>query len=191
MSGNLVQAMGDAVSLVEAQARIRATIWQALLYPSALSAMMVFLLCIVAYRMVPSFSSNGPTTSLAGCSARSAPAARHAASPTTSTTIRSAKPTRVSSPTARPSTPSTGWSARAIPQQQWAYDELGRLLRAVGAGGQTRSFAYDLNDNPVGETNPRQFAHSQAFDALDRLVGQSDPTPAPRSDHFFFPSWMA
>ncbi|MDF5947255.1 YD repeat-containing protein [Pseudomonas aeruginosa] len=39
----------------------------------------------------------------------------------------------------------------------------------------TRSFAYDLNDNPVGETNPRQFAHSQAFDALDRLVGQSDP----------------
>ncbi len=60
-------------------------------------------------------------------------------------------------------------------QQQWAYDELGRLLRAVGAGGQTRSFAYDLNDNPVGETNPRQFAHSQAFDALDRLVGQSDP----------------
>ncbi|MGX7844464.1 type II secretion system F family protein, partial [Pseudomonas aeruginosa] len=30
MSGNLVQAMGDAVSLVEAQARIRATIWQAL-----------------------------------------------------------------------------------------------------------------------------------------------------------------
>ncbi len=47
--------------------------------------------------------------------------------------------------------------------------------RAVGAGGQTRSFAYDLNDNPVGETNPRQFAHSQTFDALDRLVGQSDP----------------
>ncbi|HCE8509915.1 TPA: type II secretion system F family protein, partial [Pseudomonas aeruginosa] len=56
MSGNLVQAMGDAVSLVEAQARIRATIWQALLYPSALSAMMVFLLCIVAYRMVPSLA---------------------------------------------------------------------------------------------------------------------------------------
>ena len=42
--------------LVEAQARIRATIWQALLYPSALSAMMVFLLCIVAHRMVPSLA---------------------------------------------------------------------------------------------------------------------------------------
>ena len=66
-------------------------------------------------------------------------------------------------------------SGSMVRQQQWAYDELGRLLRAVGAGGQTRSFAYDLNDNPVGETNPRQFAHSQAFDALDRLVGQSDP----------------
>ncbi|EPQ4941860.1 RHS repeat protein, partial [Pseudomonas aeruginosa] len=66
-------------------------------------------------------------------------------------------------------------SGSLVRQQQWAYDELGRLLRAVGAGGQTRSFAYDLNDNPVGETNPRQFAHSQTFDALDRLVGQSDP----------------
>lgn len=66
-------------------------------------------------------------------------------------------------------------SGSLVRQQQWAYDELGRLLRAVGAGGQTRSFAYDFNDNPVGETNPRQFAHSQAFDALDRLVGQSDP----------------
>ena len=69
-------------------------------------------------------------------------------------------------------------SGSLVRQQQWAYDELGRLLRAVGAGGQTRSFAYDLNDNPVGETNPRQFAHSQAFDALDRLVGQSDPSAA-------------
>ncbi len=51
-----------------------------------------------------------PGHDLAGCHrlyvahARSAPAARHAASPTTSTTIRSAKPTRASSPTARPST---------------------------------------------------------------------------------------
>ena len=61
MSGNLVQAMGDAVSLVEAQARIRATIWQALLYPSALSAMMVFLLCIVAHRMVPSLARLRPS----------------------------------------------------------------------------------------------------------------------------------
>ncbi|EOC2662738.1 RHS repeat protein, partial [Pseudomonas aeruginosa] len=41
-------------------------------------------------------------------------------------------------------------SGSLVRQQQWAYDELGRLLRAVGAGGQTRSFAYDLNDNPVG-----------------------------------------
>ncbi|MDF5946517.1 hypothetical protein P4129_05175 [Pseudomonas aeruginosa] len=65
-------------------------------------------------------SSNGPTTS-GGCSVRSAPAADHAASPTTSTTIRSAS------------------------------------------------------------LQPAQFAHSQAFDALDRLVGRrssrrQDPT---------------
>ena len=69
-------------------------------------------------------------------------------------------------------------SGSLVRQQQWAYDELGRLLRAVGAGGQTRSFAYDLNDNPVGETNPRQFAHSQAFDASTGWSARAIPSAA-------------
>ncbi|EPX60313.1 hypothetical protein D187_001800 [Cystobacter fuscus DSM 2262] len=60
-------------------------------------------------------------------------------------------------------------------QQQWVYDELGRLLRSVGAGGQTHSQQYDLNDNPTTNTNPRQFSHTQAYDALDRLVSSTDP----------------
>ncbi|MGA6108780.1 RHS repeat-associated core domain-containing protein [Pseudomonas solani] len=60
-------------------------------------------------------------------------------------------------------------------QQQWVYDELGRLLRSVGAGGQTHSQQYDLNDNPTTDTNPRQFSHTQAYDALDRLVSSTDP----------------
>ena len=60
-------------------------------------------------------------------------------------------------------------------QQQWVYDELGRLLRSVGAGGQTHSRQYDLNDNPTTDTNPRQFSHTQAYDALDRLVSSTDP----------------
>ena len=60
-------------------------------------------------------------------------------------------------------------------QQTWVYDELGRLLRAVGAAGQTSSYQYDLNDNPTGSTNPRQFSHTQAYDALDRLVASTDP----------------
>ncbi|MBS7662409.1 RHS repeat protein [Pseudomonas lalucatii] len=60
-------------------------------------------------------------------------------------------------------------------QQTWVYDELGRLLRAVGAAGQTSRYQYDLNDNPSASTNPRQFSHSQAYDALDRLVSNTDP----------------
>ncbi|MCP1646653.1 RHS repeat-associated core domain-containing protein [Pseudomonas nitroreducens] len=59
-------------------------------------------------------------------------------------------------------------------QQSWVYDELGRLLRSVGAGAQTDHYQYDLNDNPTGHTNPRQFSSSSSFDALDRLVSQTD-----------------
>lgn len=60
-------------------------------------------------------------------------------------------------------------------QQTWVYDELGRLLRSVGAGGQTSAYQYDLNDNPVASTNPKQHSHTQAYDALDRLVSNTDP----------------
>jgi len=66
-------------------------------------------------------------------------------------------------------------SGTLVRQQAWAYDELGRLLRSVGAGGQTRDYRYDLNDNPVGETDPKRFEHSQAFDPLDRLASHRDP----------------
>lgn len=59
-------------------------------------------------------------------------------------------------------------------QQSWVYDELGRLLRSAGAGTQTDHYQYDLNDNPTGHTNPRQFSSSSTFDALDRLVSQTD-----------------
>ena len=60
-------------------------------------------------------------------------------------------------------------------QQSWVYDELGRLLRSVGAGGQTSAYQYDLNDNPTVSTNPKQHSHTQAYDALDRLVSNTDP----------------
>ncbi|WP_082936827.1 RHS repeat-associated core domain-containing protein [Pseudomonas citronellolis] len=65
-------------------------------------------------------------------------------------------------------------SGSLVRQQQWVYDELGRLLRSVGAAGQTHRYRYDLNDNPTGRTNPRQYASTQAFDALDRLVSHTD-----------------
>ncbi|WP_338522030.1 RHS repeat-associated core domain-containing protein [Pseudomonas batumici] len=55
-------------------------------------------------------------------------------------------------------------------QHQWVYDELGRLLRSVGAAGQTNSMRYDLNDNPALHTNPRNNSNNRAYDPLDRLA---------------------
>jgi RHS repeat-associated protein len=60
-------------------------------------------------------------------------------------------------------------------QQTWVYDELGRLLRSVGAAGQTSAQQYDLNDNPTVSTNPKQHSSTKAYDALDRLVANTDP----------------
>ncbi|MDP3817115.1 RHS repeat domain-containing protein [Pseudomonas sp.] len=66
-------------------------------------------------------------------------------------------------------------SSSLTQQQSWVYDELGRLLRSVGAAGQTSAQQYDLNDNPTVSTNPKQHSNTQAYDALDRLVANTDP----------------
>ncbi|MCQ4297682.1 RHS repeat protein [Pseudomonas stutzeri] len=60
-------------------------------------------------------------------------------------------------------------------QQTWVYDELGRLLRAVGAQGQIRQYGYDLNDNLALGTTPKQHSTANSYDALDRLVASTDP----------------
>jgi len=60
-------------------------------------------------------------------------------------------------------------------QQQSVYDELGRLIRAVGAGGQTRRLHYDANSNLDSDTDPRYNLTQHGFDALDRLVTLTDP----------------
>ncbi|MGY8820875.1 MAG: RHS repeat-associated core domain-containing protein [Pseudomonadales bacterium] len=60
-------------------------------------------------------------------------------------------------------------------QQTWVYDELGRLLRAVGAQGQTQQYGYDLNDNLAAGVTPKQHSTTNSYDALDRLVTSTDP----------------
>lgn len=66
-------------------------------------------------------------------------------------------------------------SSSLTQQQTWVYDELGRLLRSVGAVGQTSAQQYDPNDNPTVSTNPKQHSNTKAYDALDRLVANTDP----------------
>jgi YD repeat-containing protein len=66
-------------------------------------------------------------------------------------------------------------SSSLTQQQSWVYDELGRLLRSVGAQSQTHQYGYDLNDNPTLSANPKQHSISSSYAALDRLVASSDP----------------
>jgi YD repeat-containing protein len=62
-----------------------------------------------------------------------------------------------------------------VRSQSRAFDELGRLLRLVGAGGETWSYAYDASDNVTSITDPRGNVATRSFDALNRLVSQARP----------------
>lgn len=66
-------------------------------------------------------------------------------------------------------------SSSLTQQQTWVYDELGRLLRSVGAQGQTSQYGYDLNGNPTLSTTPKQHSTNSSYDALNRLVSSTDP----------------
>ena len=55
------------------------------------------------------------------------------------------------------------------------FDELGRLLKDIGAEGQTTDYQYDVNDNNTGITDARGSQTQQAFDALNRLNEITNP----------------
>ena len=56
-----------------------------------------------------------------------------------------------------------------------AYDELSRVMDIIGAEGQTTHIDYDVNDNPIVETNPRSHSTQHSVDPLDRLTHSTDP----------------
>lgn len=62
-------------------------------------------------------------------------------------------------------------------QQTYAYDELGRLLQSIGAAGatQTTSYVYDKVDNRRQVTDARSKVWGTTFDALNRVVAETDP----------------
>ena len=53
--------------------------------------------------------------------------------------------------------------------QTQTFDELGRLLRNIGANSQNTIFAYEKNSNLKSVTDPRGGLYSYAYDALNRL----------------------
>lgn len=65
--------------------------------------------------------------------------------------------------------------ATTVAQQTYAYDELARLIQAVGAGSQTTGFAYDKVSNNTSVTDARGKVFQASFDALDRVITQTNP----------------
>ena len=59
--------------------------------------------------------------------------------------------------------------------QTQTFDELGRLLRHIGAYSQTTLFGYDKTDNLTSATDPRSKVHVRAFDSVNRLIRETDP----------------
>jgi len=54
------------------------------------------------------------------------------------------------------------------------FDELGRLLRSIGANSSTWGFAYDRTGNLTEVTDPRANLYSYGFDALNRLISETN-----------------
>ncbi|WP_175361142.1 RHS repeat-associated core domain-containing protein [Bradyrhizobium sp. STM 3843] len=58
--------------------------------------------------------------------------------------------------------------------QTAAFDQLGRLLKFMGASNQTWAHAYDKTDNRISVTDPRSNVFGWSFDALNRLSKTTD-----------------
>jgi RHS repeat-associated protein len=66
-------------------------------------------------------------------------------------------------------------SANVITKQMtMVYDELGRLLRSIGAANQTTQFGYDRTDLTTSVTDPRNNLYGYAYDSLSRLMSETD-----------------
>jgi len=58
------------------------------------------------------------------------------------------------------------------------FDELGRLLKAIGASTPFWQFGYDKTDNLTAVTDPRSNIYSYGFDALNRLISETNEESA-------------
>ncbi|MEQ1711797.1 MAG: DUF6531 domain-containing protein, partial [Hyphomicrobium sp.] len=67
-------------------------------------------------------------------------------------------------------------SAAAVTYQMTqTHDELGRLLKQIGAATQETRYGYEKNDNLKTVTDPRNEVYSYTYDAVNRLIRETDP----------------
>jgi RHS repeat-associated protein len=69
-------------------------------------------------------------------------------------------------------------SGAIIRQQSALFDELGRLMRSIGAAGQQTLLSYDRTDNLTAVKDPRGGLFAFAYDGLQRLAATTDQTNA-------------
>lgn len=62
-----------------------------------------------------------------------------------------------------------------VVQMRGIYDELGRILKNIGADNQETQLAYDNVDNITQIVDPRSNVYGNEFDDLHRLVRETDP----------------
>ncbi|MFO1121921.1 MAG: RHS repeat-associated core domain-containing protein [Hyphomicrobiales bacterium] len=65
-----------------------------------------------------------------------------------------------------------------VQQQSTLFDELGRLMRMIGAASQQWDFDYDRTDLLTQVTDPRSNLYAYAYDALQRLIRETDQESA-------------
>ncbi len=62
--------------------------------------------------------------------------------------------------------------------QTQMFDELGRLLKHIGAATQTTTYAYEKNDNLKTVTDPRSGVYTYAYDGVNRLISETNQESA-------------
>ena len=63
-------------------------------------------------------------------------------------------------------------------QMTMVYDELGRVLRSIGAANQTTEMAYDRTDLTTQVKDPRNNVYGYSYDGLQRLIRSTDQVGA-------------
>ncbi|MCZ8322894.1 MAG: hypothetical protein O9296_15120, partial [Novosphingobium sp.] len=61
-----------------------------------------------------------------------------------------------------------------VRSQSQAFDELGRLIRIIGANSQTTAMSYDKVGNLTATTDPRSGVYGYAYDPLNRLIRETN-----------------
>lgn len=69
----------------------------------------------------------------------------------------------------------TDTSGTLVQSASAVFDELGRVLNRLGAGGQATTYRYDANNQIAQASDPMGHGYTYAYDPLRRLIAESGP----------------